>query len=532
MEGFISSEGRQTVPASQRQSSGAATSTVLLLILLLTIKQVNGSLLEDTLKQWSEYKQECEKKLESDNTVKTGLYCNGTFDRYACWPRSSPGIISIPCPWYLPWVNAGSAGYVHRYCSDTGLWQRTDNSTTIWRDHSECSENNHFQQNDEDHAVVYTLRSIYRVGYSVSLVVLVFALLVLSVFRKLHCTRNYIHMNLFASFILRAIAILTKDALVWNAYAKRPNDEVGWLFFFDAEVSTSCRVSQLLMHYFVGANYFWLLVEGIYLHTLLITAVVSERHLLQKYLVIGWVLPVCFVLPWVIAKSKLENTGCWGFYGNMGIWWMIRGPMMLSIMVNFYIFIRIIWLLISKLKARKMSFSDYKCRLARSTLVLIPLLGIHEIVFTVITDDQVDRHSKHIRHFIQFSLSSFQGFVVAMLYCFCNEEVKAELRKQRTIFLSNYFPSTDCFAGKKQRYLKKCSKQRKKSYFGSKLFYSNIKRTSNVQLIHVTVNVIADFNPENNVPLKYYSRRSFSESSDGGLTNGETIEEVFEESEA
>lgn len=49
-----------------------------------------------------------------------------------------------------------------------------------------------------------------------------------------------------------------------------------------------CRTAQFFMHYFVGANYFWLLVEGIYLHTLLITVVLSERRLLQTYIVIGW----------------------------------------------------------------------------------------------------------------------------------------------------------------------------------------------------------------------------------------------------
>uniref|UniRef100_A0A8C9G2T3 Glucagon like peptide 2 receptor n=1 Tax=Pavo cristatus TaxID=9049 RepID=A0A8C9G2T3_PAVCR len=68
--------------------------------------QAKGSLLEKTTTGWNKYKQECLKMLQ-ESTLGTGIHCNGTFDQFVCWPYSTPGKVSVPCPSYLPWLENG-----------------------------------------------------------------------------------------------------------------------------------------------------------------------------------------------------------------------------------------------------------------------------------------------------------------------------------------------------------------------------------------------------------------------------------------
>lgn len=50
-----------------------------------------------------------------DWSLAAGLFCNRTFDDYACWPDGAPGsFVNVSCPWYLPWANNGeSLGFPH-----------------------------------------------------------------------------------------------------------------------------------------------------------------------------------------------------------------------------------------------------------------------------------------------------------------------------------------------------------------------------------------------------------------------------------
>ncbi|KAG8006898.1 Glucagon receptor, partial [Nibea albiflora] len=387
--------------------------------------------LERLTESWKSYMTECEYN-NSRDPPSIGLVCNRTFDNYACWPDGLPNTtVSVSCPWYLPWHHKVKHGMLHQECDANGQWVTTRNT-------SECDSN------DQDLQYYGHIWVMYTVGYSLSLVALVLALGILIFFRKLHCMRNNIHMNLFASFILRALSILIKDALLEASNITFEDlgrdQELGFSqasmppveLLVNNEKTISCRIAVIMMQYSIMANSYWLLVEGIYLHNLLVITVFTERNYFKIYLCIGWGTPLIFLVPWVVAKYLYENQECWEQNINMKYWWIIRFPILVAVVINFLIFIHIIKILVSKLRAHQMRYTDYKFRLAKSTLTLITLLGIHQMVFIFVTDESTKTtiSLRLTKLFIDLFFSSFQGLLVAILYCFVNKEVQSEILKK------------------------------------------------------------------------------------------------------
>ncbi|NWS16048.1 GLR protein, partial [Pachyramphus minor] len=372
--------------------------------------------------KWTEYREECQHNM-SRLPAPTELVCNRTFDKFSCWPDTAPNsTASVPCPWFLPWYHKVKHRHVFKTCGPDGQWVTGPRGQSL-RDATQCQQDDEEINAQEKFAKTYgSFKVMYTVGYSMSLCALLLALVLLLGFSKLHCMRNYIHMNLFASFILKGVSVLVIDALLKTHYSDKIDGYSVQVWLSD-EAAAGCRAATVFMQYGIVANYCWLLVEGIYLHNLLVVAVFSERSYFTLYLCIGWGAPMLFLIPWVVVKFLYENIQCWSTNNNMGFWWILRFPVFLAILINFFIFIRIIQILVSKLRAHQMRYTDYKFRLAKSTLTLIPLLGIHEVVFAFVTDEHAQGTLRYVKLFFDLFLSSFQGMLVAILYCFVNKEV-------------------------------------------------------------------------------------------------------------
>ncbi|KAM4622981.1 vasoactive intestinal polypeptide receptor 1-like [Discoglossus pictus] len=269
---------------------------------------------------------------------------------------------------------------------------------------------------EEEGGYFYTVKILYTCGYASSLAALLTASSIFTLFRKLHCPRNFIHMNLFVSFILRGVAVFVKDAVL---FADEDVDH--------CTMSTvGCKATVVFFQYSVLANFSWLLVEGMYLHTLLTLTFTSQKRYFWWYVVIGWGVPALTITVWIMTRLQFDDTGCWDDYEKI-YWWIIKAPILLAIFFNFLIFLNVVRILIKKIRCPDIG-ANYKqqyMRLAKSTLLLIPLFGVHYVIFALFPE--------HIgvweRMYFELVLGSNQGFIVALLYCFLNGEVQAEIHR-------------------------------------------------------------------------------------------------------
>ncbi|KFM05285.1 Pituitary adenylate cyclase-activating polypeptide type I receptor, partial [Aptenodytes forsteri] len=351
--------------------------------------------------------------------------CPGMWDNITCWKPASVGeIVFVKCPALFRFI-ISEDGDISRNCTEDG-W-----SEPFPHYYDACGFDENETESDNQElwlCVQIGLVCYFHERKAFFFSISSFPLPCSFLSRKLHCTRNFIHMNLFVSFILRAISVFIKDGVL---YAEQDGNHC---FISTVE----CKAVMVFFHYCVMSNYFWLFIEGLYLFTLLVETFFPERRYFYWYTIIGWGTPTICVTVWAVLRLHFDDTGCWDMNDNTALWWVIKGPVVGSIMINFVLFIGIIVILVQKLQSPDIggNESSIYLRLARSTLLLIPLFGIHYTVFAFSPENV----SKRERLVFELGLGSFQGFVVAVLYCFLNGEVQSEIkRKWRSWKVNRYF---------------------------------------------------------------------------------------------
>ncbi|KAG7227869.1 hypothetical protein INR49_013663 [Caranx melampygus] len=355
----------------------------------------------------------CERDIQAQMALVKDGDCIPEWDGIICWPRSRAGqLISVLCPEYI--YDFNHRGRAYRQCDASGNWEQVSSINRTWANYTECTA---------------YLTSNHRSQEEVRTSSLLVAVSILCYFKRLHCTRNYIHIHLFTSFICRAVSIFVKDAVL---YSVSDNNKAEPEFTAQKPHMAGCKVAVTLFLYFLATNHYWILVEGLYLHSLIFMASSLTRTTCGPSPSSGGVFQLCLCPFGSVREHHWQtHSECWDISaGNLK--WIYQVPILAAIVVNFLLFVNIIRVLASKLwetNTGKLDPRQQYRKLLKSTLVLMPLFGVHYMVFMALPYTEVTGLLWQVQMHYEMFFNSSQGFFVAFIYCFCNGEVQAEVKK-------------------------------------------------------------------------------------------------------
>uniref|UniRef100_A0A8C6UF52 Calcitonin receptor n=1 Tax=Neogobius melanostomus TaxID=47308 RepID=A0A8C6UF52_9GOBI len=334
-----------------------------------------------------------------------GPFCNRTWDGWLCWGDTVPGTVMQMCPEYFRDFDPGEK--VTKVCNPDGQWFHHPESNRVWTNYTQCQS-----YTKDKLKFAFSLYYLAMVGHGVSIVSLIICLIIFSYFKSLSCQRISLHKNMFLSFILNSIV-----TIMWLSLNMAKNQAI------TSSNPISCKVLAVLTQYTFTSTFFWMLCEGIYLHTLIIVAVFVGEQQLFWYYVLGWGFPVVPAVTYAVARGLLYNDKCW-ISSHTQLVYIIHGPIQAALLVNLFFLLNIVRVLITKLKETHCAESTTYLKAVRATLILIPLLGVQFILFPW-------RPEGHIsRAIYELFFSIFSHFQVTSATISCQQNEKTAVRRK------------------------------------------------------------------------------------------------------
>uniref|UniRef100_F7G3M9 Corticotropin releasing hormone receptor 2 n=1 Tax=Ornithorhynchus anatinus TaxID=9258 RepID=F7G3M9_ORNAN len=336
--------------------------------------------------------------------------CNASTDQIGtCWPRTPAGQrVERPCPEVFNGIKYITTRNVYRECLENGTWAPRIN-------YSLCEP---ILSDKRKYNVHYKVALIINyLGHCVSVGALIAAFALFLCLRSIRCLRNVIHWNLITTFILRNATWFLLQLIDHRVHE---SNEL-W-----------CCCLTTVFNYFVVTNFFWMFVEGCYLHTAIVMTYSTDKLKKWIFLFIGWCECHTHIhtLFWALGEGQKEvETWCWfGKEPGKYVDYIYQGPVILVLLINFIFLFNIVRILMTKLRASTASETIQYRKAVKATLVLLPLLGITYMLFFVNPGD--DDVSQIVFIYFNSFLQSFQGFFVSVFYCFLNGEVRSAARKR------------------------------------------------------------------------------------------------------
>ncbi|CDW58802.1 pigment dispersing factor receptor c, partial [Trichuris trichiura] len=349
----------------------------------------------------------------------------------------SCNIYSLTCGSYI-------IGTVTKYCHSSGRWagqsEGNFSNPSGWTNYYNCM----LIDWEKAQSIARGARQLEFVGLALSFVCLITAIAIFASFRRLRVFRNQLHQQLFIAILLTVTIrlILYIDQIFTSRIESVPPGQTGTTI---NTMNYVCEAFYAALEYGKDVAFMWMFIEGFYLHNIVVVTVFDGEPKKWKYMLAGWGIPFFHICIWLIVlltkRSGAPVEKCLGNYYLEPEFWILDGVRLLQLVgtvkVNFVFLLNIVRVLWSKVKEshsmaerQQLQYKSkywqtiYYRKSVRAALMLIPLLGIPNIMQTI----PFQPTKENIIGFAVFTYVAsffymFQGFMIAVLYCFTNKEV-------------------------------------------------------------------------------------------------------------
>ncbi|XP_071158662.1 calcitonin receptor-like [Mytilus edulis] len=346
--------------------------------------------------------------------------CARTWDGWGCWDDTPPSTsVYLSCPAYIsfsiPTIQA------EKTCVSDGTWQIRDGQP--WTNYQPCLN-------------FHELKTSVYIGIacSASSISLLFPALI--IFLKYNSLRKQcrirLHIHFFLALLLKEIASVLWGVLV--TYDKLSNDSVYTTTL--AQNTHWCKVLSFCKMFMKCSTYSWMFCEGFYLHQLLSNAFSPPRSLICIS-VFGWGIPLLSASLYSLVRVIYSDESCWTIYFQYTEWIMYT-PNLVFIVANLLFLCNIVRILLTQMQSHPNEPSNFR-RAVKATFVLIPLFGVH--LFVTIYRIPISKTGGMEYERFTICIDNLQGFFVALIFCFLNNEVNGKLRRTWRRQVSERFTS-------------------------------------------------------------------------------------------
>lgn len=355
----------------------------------------------------------CSAMIDSYTNVKgEPEYCPATWDGWNCFEVTlSNSSTQHSCPPYaygLLKIHLQShVHYAERNCGSHGKWFKQINGLE-WTDYTNCMT--------VDFHETHNKLLVGICSFLVSVIAIIPAIFIFSLFGGLKIDSNVIHKQLLISFLLTGIFYIFNG--LFFTLSDAPGEHLTGINHI------SCRILfSIQLRYLRLTNYSWMLCEGIYLGRLLVVALESN-HQLTSYFFLGWGFPLIPTVLYCVLRAIYDDSGCWIGPTHLKPWieWISYAPCLSCLFINFILMVIIVTILVRKLRVNHGIEPVHYRKAVRATVMLLPVFGVHFLL-------TMYRAKFFAYEIVNVLLDGLQGFFVSLIVCYTNHKVLETLKK-------------------------------------------------------------------------------------------------------